>query len=180
MSPERHEKSQRRPPVSWRPCAGVQPQSSVQLVTYHACQLWGTTCCSACDHLLVKESHDTAVIMKAQGKATRRAWPWVPSVPVSCGWFCSCWLLESASEVKQRENDEKLKSLVHYIVFCGKQNIILANPTGFSGRVPENWTCYRATGNFVISTGFFYQPDTSIQKPDTSAQKRGFVSEPAL
>ena len=31
---------------------------------------------------------------------------------------------------------------------------ILANPTSFSGRIPENWTCYRATGNFVISTGF--------------------------
>ena len=27
--------------------------------------------------------------------------------------------------MKQRENDEKLKSLVHYIVFCGKQNILL-------------------------------------------------------
>ena len=26
---------------------------------------------------------------------------------------------------KQRENDKKLKSLVHYIVFCGKQNILL-------------------------------------------------------
>ena len=37
MSPERHEKSERRPPVSWRPCAGVQPRSSVHLVTYHAC-----------------------------------------------------------------------------------------------------------------------------------------------
>ena len=53
----------------------------------------------------------------------------VPSVPVSCncGWFesCSCWFLESASEVKQRENDEKLKSLAHYIVFCGKPNILL-------------------------------------------------------
>ena len=51
----------------------------------------------------------------------------VPSVPVSGGWFesCSCWFLESASEVKQRENDEKLKSLVHYIVLCEKQNILL-------------------------------------------------------
>ena len=51
----------------------------------------------------------------------------VPSVPISCGWFesCSCWFLESASVVKQRENDKKLKSLVHYIVFCGKQNILL-------------------------------------------------------
>ena len=53
----------------------------------------------------------------------------VPSVPVSCnrGWFesCSCWFLESASEVKQRKNADKLKSLVHYIVFCGKQNILL-------------------------------------------------------
>ena len=27
--------------------------------------------------------------------------------------------------MKQRENDEKLKSLVYYIVFCGKQNILL-------------------------------------------------------
>ena len=27
--------------------------------------------------------------------------------------------------MKQRENDEKLKSPVHYIVFCGKQNILL-------------------------------------------------------
>ena len=27
--------------------------------------------------------------------------------------------------MKQRENDEKLKSLVHYIAFCGKQNILL-------------------------------------------------------
>ena len=27
--------------------------------------------------------------------------------------------------MKQRENDEKLNSLVHYIVFCGKQNILL-------------------------------------------------------
>ena len=27
--------------------------------------------------------------------------------------------------MKQRENDEKLKSLVHYIVFCRKQNILL-------------------------------------------------------
>ena len=27
--------------------------------------------------------------------------------------------------MKQRENDEKRKSLVHYIVFCGKQNILL-------------------------------------------------------
>ena len=70
MSPERHEKSERRPPVSWRPCAGVQPRSSVQLVTYHACQRSGTTCCSASDHL--KESHDSTV--KAQEKATRTAW----------------------------------------------------------------------------------------------------------
>ena len=31
---------------------------------------------------------------------------------------------------------------------------ILANPTGFSGRILENWTYYRTTGNFVISTGF--------------------------
>ena len=30
---------------------------------------------------------------------------------------------------------------------------ILANPTDFSGRLPEFWTCYRATGNFVISSG---------------------------
>ena len=36
----------------------------------------------------------------------------------------------------------------------GLANVILANPTGFSGRIPENWTCYRTTGNFVISTGF--------------------------
>ena len=70
MLPERHEKGERRPPVSWRPCACVQPRSSVQLVTYHACQRSGTTCCSASDHL--KESHDTAV--KAQEKATRTAW----------------------------------------------------------------------------------------------------------
>ena len=70
MSPERHEKDERSPPVSWRPCAGVQPRSSVQLVAYHSCQRSGTTCCSASDHL--KESHDTAV--KAQGKATRTAW----------------------------------------------------------------------------------------------------------
>ena len=70
MSPERHEKSGRRPPVSWRPCAGVQPRPGVQLVTYHACQRSGTTFCSTSDHL--KESHDTAV--KAQGKATRTAW----------------------------------------------------------------------------------------------------------
>ena len=52
----------------------------------------------------------------------------VPSVLVSCGWFesCSCWFLESASdEVKQRENDEKRNSLMHFIVFCGKQNILL-------------------------------------------------------
>ena len=55
MSPERHEKSERRPPVSWCPCAGIQPRSSVQLVTYHACQWSGTTCCTASDHL--KESH---------------------------------------------------------------------------------------------------------------------------
>ena len=27
--------------------------------------------------------------------------------------------------MEQRENDEKLKSLVYYIVFCGKQNILL-------------------------------------------------------
>ena len=27
--------------------------------------------------------------------------------------------------MKQRENVEKLKSLVHYIVFCGEQNILL-------------------------------------------------------
>ena len=27
--------------------------------------------------------------------------------------------------MKQRENDEKLKSPVHYIVFSGKQNILL-------------------------------------------------------
>ena len=120
MLPERHEKSERRPPVSWRPCAGVQPRSSVQLVTYHACQRSGTTCCSASDYL--KESHGTAVKAKRPGQRDK-----VPSVTVSCGWFesCSCWLLESASEVKQRENDEKLKSLVHYIVFCGKQNILL-------------------------------------------------------
>ena len=54
--------------------------------------------------------------------------------------------------------------------------------TGFSGRIPQNWTCYRTTGNFVISTGFldFYQPESSVQKPDTSAQKHGFVLEPAL
>ena len=128
MSPERHEKSERRPPVSWRPCAGVQPRSSVQLVTYHACQRSGTTCCSASDHL--KESHDTAV--KAQGKATGQR-DKVTSVSVSCGWFesCSCWFPESASEleVKHRENEEKLKSLVHYIVFCGKQNILRGHPT---------------------------------------------------
>ena len=72
-------------PVSWRPCAGVQPRSSVHLVIYHACQRSGTTCCSASDHL--KESDDTVV--KAQGKATRTAWQIlkVPSVPVSCGLF---------------------------------------------------------------------------------------------
>ena len=27
--------------------------------------------------------------------------------------------------MRQRENDEKLKSVVHYIVFCGKQNNLL-------------------------------------------------------
>ena len=47
------------------------------------------------------------------------------SVVVYSNPACSCWFLESASEVKQRENDEKLKSPVHYIVFCGKQNILL-------------------------------------------------------
>ena len=47
------------------------------------------------------------------------------SVVVYSNPACSCWFLESASEVKQRENGEKLKSLVHYIVFCGKQNILL-------------------------------------------------------
>ena len=26
--------------------------------------------------------------------------------------------------MKQTETDEKLKSLVHYIVFCGKQNVL--------------------------------------------------------
>ena len=31
--------------------------------------------------------------------------------------------------MKQRENDEELKSLVHYIVFCGKQNILLRGHT---------------------------------------------------
>ena len=72
MSRERHEKSERRPPVSWRPCAGVRPRSSVQLVTYHACQRSGTTCCSASSSDHLKESHDTAV--KAMGKATRTAW----------------------------------------------------------------------------------------------------------
>ena len=30
--------------------------------------------------------------------------------------------------MKQRENDEKLKSLVHYIVLCEKQNILLRGP----------------------------------------------------
>ena len=63
-------KNRKKTASSWRPCAGVQPRSSVQLVTYHACQRLWTTCCSASDHL--KESHDTAV--KAQGKATRTAW----------------------------------------------------------------------------------------------------------
>ena len=102
MSPERHEKSeQRRPPGSWRPCAGVQPRSSVQLVTYHACQRSGTTCCSACDHL--KESHDTAV--KAQEKRPGQR-DKVPSVPVSCGWFesCSCWFLERWSRDRMMRN----------------------------------------------------------------------------
>ena len=91
-------------------------------MTYHACQRSGTTCCSASDHL--KESHDTAV--KAQEKRPGQR-DKVPSVPVSCGLFesCSCCFPESASEVKQRENDEKLKSLVLYIVFCGKRNILL-------------------------------------------------------
>ena len=118
MSPERHEKCERRPPVSWRPCAGVQPRSSVQLVTYHACQRWGTTCCSVSDHL--KESHDTAV--KAHGKATRTAW----QSTISSGqlWLIRTLQLLISREVKQREN-EKLKPLVHYTVFCGKQNILL-------------------------------------------------------
>ena len=35
-----------------------------------------------------------------------------------------------------------------------KKESILANPTGFSGRIPDNWPCYQATGFFVISTGF--------------------------
>ena len=30
--------------------------------------------------------------------------------------------------MKQRENDEKLKSLVHYIVLCEKQNFLLQGP----------------------------------------------------
>ena len=121
MSPERHKKSERRPPVSWRTCACVEPRSSVQLVTYHACQrsVAGTTYCSASDHL--NESHDTAV--KARGKATRTAL----QSTISSGqlWLIRTLQLLIAREVKQRENDEKLKSLVHYIVFCGKQNILL-------------------------------------------------------
>ena len=113
MSPERHEKSERRPPVSWRPCAGVQPRSSVHLVTYHACQRSGTTCCSASDHL--KESDDTVV--KARGKSDQDSvtkYHQFRSIVVYSN--PACWFLESASEVKQRENDEKLKSLVHYCV----------------------------------------------------------------
>ena len=30
--------------------------------------------------------------------------------------------------MKQRENDEKLKSLVHYIVFGGKNNLLRGHP----------------------------------------------------
>ena len=85
-------KSERRPPVSLRPCAGVQPRSSVQLVTYHACQRSGTTCCSTSDHL--KESHDTEV--KAQGKATRTAW----QSTISSG---QLWLIRILQLVISRE-----------------------------------------------------------------------------
>ena len=88
---------------------------------WSCCQRSGTTCCSASDHLNKK---DTTLRWKP-GKSDLGQRDKVPSVPVS-GWFesCSCWFLESASEVKQRENDEKLKSLVHHIL-CFVQNILL-------------------------------------------------------
>ena len=58
---------------------------------------------------------------------------------------------------------------------CVRACVIFANPTaGFSGRLPENWTCYRATGN-VISTVFL----VSQTGPD-SVQKNGFLSDSAL
>ena len=40
-------------------------------------------------------------------------------------WLIRTLQLLISREVKLRENDEKLKSLVHYIVFCGKQNILV-------------------------------------------------------
>ena len=79
MSPERHEKGERRPPVSWRPCAGVRAPASVR---WRTAAIERTTCDLSCpsairDNWLIclwpsRESHDTAV--KAQGKATRTAW----------------------------------------------------------------------------------------------------------
>ena len=43
-------------------------------------------------------------------------------------------------------------------------NHILANPTGFSGRIPENHTCYRATRNFAKIVDFYRNPVTPCEK----------------
>ena len=126
MSPERHEKAKED-----RHFRGVLALAGTAAIERTTCDL---SCLSAIwDNSLLclwhlKDSHDTAV--KEQGKATRTAWQ---SAIISCQsqlWLieyssCACWFLESASEVKQRENDEKLKSLVHYIVFCWKENVLL-------------------------------------------------------
>ena len=127
MSPERHEKSERRPPVSWRPWAGVQQRSSV-----HLANDGDLSCLSAIrDNLLLclwpskrKRRHCGESTGKSDQDSVTK-YHQFRSVVVYSNTACSCWFLESASEVKQRENDEKLKSLVHYIVFCGKQNILL-------------------------------------------------------
>ena len=58
------------------------------------------------------------------------------------------------------------------------QDPLLANNS--NNKVPFFLTRYRATGNFVISTGFFISQTRVYKSQYTSAQKHGFVSEPAL
>ena len=119
MSPERHEKSERRPPVSWRPCATAAIER--------------TTCDLSClsvirDNLLLclwPSKRKPRQCGESTGKSDQESVTKSPSVPVrcnGCGWFesCCCWFLESASEVKQRERvwwEAEVTSALHCVLW---------------------------------------------------------------
>ena len=118
MSPERHEKSEDR---QFR---GVLALAYSRDRAYN---LWLIMPVSDQGQLaalpLTTWKKATTLRWKAQGKATRTAWQ--SAISSSQLWLIRTLQLLISREVKQRENDEKLKSLVHYIVFCGKQNNLL-------------------------------------------------------